>query len=49
MSQSISFWKQEAQLMRNVNADVNPYRNSNPNDTNCTKNNPSVNHLMYPH
>jgi len=51
MSQSISFWKQEAQLlprdnaMLNVNPNLNPNHNPNPNDPNCTKLNPNVNAL----
>jgi len=59
MSQSISFWKQEAQLlprdhaMRNSNPNRNPNRNSNLNpdlnDTNPAKRNPNMNLLMHPH
>jgi len=51
MSQSISFCKQEGQLlprdhaMRNVNPNHNPHRNPNPVDPNCTKRNPNVNQL----
>jgi len=44
MSQSISFWKQEApslprdHVMRNINPLLNPNYNPNPNDPNCILN-----------
>jgi len=54
MSQSISFWKQEAQLLPrdhvicNINPNLNRNRKPNTNDFNSTKHNPIVNQLMHP-
>ena len=56
MCQSISFCKQEAQLlpverpsMCNVNPNLNPKHHPNSNDPNSTTRNPNVNQLMHPH